>query len=126
MLEPEIQQLLDKYPFLSFVVYGGNDYIGIIQNYDEVITTIYDYSAIKTSEERQKFISLAETWWWESNRLIPINVFLKQDWRQFKDILKTFNSKDVVIRYGPHLSLKSLSQKRTKRRAITLVRKPIS
>jgi len=125
VLEPEIQQLLDKYPFLSFVVYGGNDYIGIIQNYDEVITTIYDYSSIKTQQERIKFLELAETWWWESNRLIPINVFLKQDWKHYKENLKTFNSKDVVIRYGPYLSLKSLSQKRTKRRAITLVRKPM-
>ena len=123
VLEPEIQQLLDKYPFLSYVVYGGNDYIGIIQNYDEVITTIYDYSSLKTREDRQLFIDLAETWWWESNRMIPINVFLKQDWYQYKGCLKTFNSKDVVIRYGPQLSLKSLSQKRTKRRAITLVRK---
>ena len=123
MLEPEIQQLLDKYPFLSFVVYGGNDYIGIIQNYDEVITTIYDYSALKTSEERLRFIELADSWWWESNRMIPINVFLKADWQQFKHCLKTFNSKDVTIQYGPYLSLKDLSKKRTKRRAITLVRK---
>lgn len=123
MIEEEFQQLLDKYPFLSYVVYGGNDYIGIIQNYDEVITTIYDYSALKASEERLNFIELAETWWWESNRMIPINVFLKQEWYRFKPYLKTFNSKDVVIQYGPHLSLKDLSKKRTKRRAITLVRK---
>ena len=123
MLEPEIQQLLDKYPFLSFVVYGGNDYIGIIQNYDEVITTIYDYSSLKSKEERLLFLDLAETWWWESNRMIPINVFLKSEWAQYKKYLKTFNSKDVTIQYGPYLSLKDLSKKRTKRRAITLVRK---
>lgn len=123
VLEPEIQQLLDKYPFLSFVVYGGNDYIGIIQNYDEVITTIYDYSSLKTQEERIKFIELADSWWWESNRMIPINVFLKQEWHRYKPCLKTFNSKDVTIKYGPYLSLKDLTKKRTKRRAITLVRK---
>jgi len=122
--DKHFQQLLDKYPFLSYVVYGGNDYIGIIQNYDEVITTLYDYSALKTSEERLRFLELADSWWWESNRLIPINVFLKHEWKVYKGCLKTFNSKDVVIKYGPQLSLKSLSIKRTKRRAITLVRKP--
>jgi hypothetical protein len=125
VLESEIQQLLDKYPFLSFVVYGGNDYIGIIQNYDEIITTLYDYSAIKAKDERLLFLELADTWWWESNRMIPINVFIKQEWLRYRPILKTFNSKDVIIKYGPYLSLKDLSKKRTKRRAITLVRKPM-
>ena len=120
----KFHQLLDKYPFLSYVVYGGNDYIGIIQNYDEIITTLYDYSALKSPEERLQFLELADSWWWESNRLMPINVFLKNDWKVFKVFLKTFNSKDVVIKYGPQLSLKNLSLKRTKRRAITLVRKP--
>ena len=121
--DQDFKQLLDQYPFLSYVVYGGNDYIGIIQNHDELITAIYDYSSVTTQEERIKFLELADTWWWESNRMIPINIFLKQDWFRFKTVLRTFNSKDVVVKYGPHLSLKDLSKKRTKRRAITLVRK---
>lgn len=123
MSDQDFKQLLDQYPFLSYVVYGGNDYIGIIQNHDELITAIYDYSSVTTQEERIKFLELADTWWWESNRMIPINIFLKQDWFRFKTVLRTFNSKDVVVKYGPHLSLKDLSKKRTKRRAITLVRK---
>jgi len=121
--DQDFKQLLDQYPFLSYVVYGGNDYIGIIQNHDELITAIYDYSSVNTKEERIKFLELADTWWWESNRMIPINIFLKQDWFRFKSVLRTFNSKDVILKYGPHLSLRDLSKKRTKRRAITLVRK---
>ena len=39
-MEDNIKHLLDQYPFLSYVTYGGNDYIGIIQNSDELITTI--------------------------------------------------------------------------------------
>lgn len=123
MSDQDFKQLLDQYPFLSYVVYGGNDYIGIIQNHDELITAIYDYSSVNTKEERIKFLELADTWWWESNRMIPINIFLKQDWFRFKSVLRTFNSKDVILKYGPHLSLRDLSKKRTKRRAITLVRK---
>ena len=123
MVEPDYAELLKKYPFLTYLVYGGNDYIGVIQNLDEVITTIYDYGALRTLEQKQQFLDLAETWWWESNRLIPINVFLKSEWQQFRPILKTMNSKDVNIKFGPQVSLKEIAAKRSKRRSITLVRK---
>jgi len=123
MDEPDYQQLLKKYPFLTYLVYGGNEYIGVIQNLDEVITTIYDYGALRTLEQKQQFLELAETWWWESNRLIPINVFLKSEWSPFRTVVKTMNSKDVEIKFGPQVSLKEIAAKRSKRRSITLVRK---
>lgn len=119
----EYQKLLDQFPFLTLLTYGGNEYVGIVQNIDDVVTTIYDYSALKTEEDKRKFIELAEAWWWESNRQIPINIFLKTDWVNFRFTLKTFNSKDVVIKYGPALSLKETAQKRSKRRSITLIRR---
>jgi hypothetical protein len=123
MVEPGYTELLKKYPFLTYLVYGGNEYIGVIQNLDEVITTIYDYGALKTLDQKQQFLELAEMWWWESNRLIPINVFLKQEWTPFRAVVKTMNSKDVEIRFGPQVSLKEIAAKRSKRRSITLVRK---
>jgi len=123
MDEPDYQQLLKQYPFLTYLVYGGNEYIGVIQNLDEVITTIYDYGALRTLEQKQQFLELAETWWWESNRLIPINVFLKAEWTPFRNVVKTMNSKDVEIKFGPQVSLKEIAAKRSKRRSITLVRK---
>jgi hypothetical protein len=117
------QSLLDNYPFLSFLTYGGNEYIGIIQNIDDVITSVYDYSALRNQEQKKLYLELGEIWWWESNRLVPINIFLKTDWANFRFTLKTFNSKDVELKYGPALSLKEAVQKRTKRRSITLVRR---
>jgi hypothetical protein len=108
---------------LTYLIYGGNEYIGVIQNLDEVITTIYDYGALRTLEQKQQFLELAETWWWESNRLIPINVFLKAEWTPFRTVVKTMNSKDVEIKFGPQVSLKEIAAKRSKRRSITLVRK---
>jgi len=123
MVEPDYTELLKMYPFLTYLVYGGNDYIGVIQNLDEVITTIYDYGALRTVEQKQQFLELAETWWWESNRLIPINVFLKAEWTPFRAVVKTMNSKDVDIKFGPHVSLREIAAKRSKRRSITLVRK---
>lgn len=122
-MEDNIKHLLDQYPFLSYVTYGGNDYIGIIQNSDELITTIYDYALLKGLEQKSRFLDLADQWWWESNRLVPINVFLKQDWVEFRVCLKTFNSKDVSIKHGPYVSLKEIASKRSKRRSITLIRK---
>ena len=123
MVEPDYTELLKKYPFLTYLIYGGNEYIGVIQNLDEVITTIYDYGALKTMDQKQQFLELAEMWWWESNRLIPINVFLKAEWTPFRAVIKTMNSKDVEIKFGPQVSLKEIAAKRSKRRSITLVRK---
>jgi hypothetical protein len=119
----EIKQLLEKYPYLTYLIYGGNEYVGIIQNCDEQITTIYDFGSLKTTDQKQRFLNLGEVWWWESNRIIPINVFLKNDWFDFKFCVKTMNSKDVSIKMGPQVSLKDMAAKRSKRRSITLVRR---
>lgn len=123
MVETNYEELLKQYPFLTYLIYGGNEYIGVIQNLDEVITTMYDYGALRSIDQKRQFLELAETWWWESNRLIPINVFLKEDWIPFRSVVKTMNSKDVEIKYGPHVSLREIAAKRSKRRSITLVRK---
>lgn len=122
-MEPNYTQLLQKYPFLTYLVYGGNDYIGVVQNVDDLITTIYDYGCLKTLDQKEQFLALAETWWWESNRLVPINVFLREEWIGFKPALKTMNTKDVQIKFGPYVSLREIANKRSKRRSITLVRK---
>lgn len=123
-MEDHYKELLDKYPFISVIAYGGIDYVGVIQNTDAVVTTIYDFSILKSKEQKQRFLDFAEQWWWESNRLIPINVFLKTDWLEFKPCLKVLNSKNVEIKYGPHVSLNDISSKKSKRKSITLVRKP--
>ena len=122
-MEDSHKILLDQYPFMSFLTYGGNEYIGVVQNADEFITTIYDFAALRTIEQKTVFLAMADQWWWESNRLIPINVFLKQDWVEFRVCLKTFNSKDVIIQHGPYVSLREIAAKRSKRRSITLIRK---
>jgi len=119
----EIKQLLSQYPFITYLIYGGNEYIGIIQNSDEQITTMYDYGSLRSEDQKRKFLDLGEQWWWESNRMIPINVFLKQDWLEFKFCVKTMNSKDVNIKIGPQINLKEMAAKRSKRRSITLIRK---
>jgi hypothetical protein len=122
-VDDRYKNLLNQYPFISFITYGGNDYIGIVQNADEIITTVYDFGLLKDESLKKMFLQLGETWWWESNRLIPINVFLKQDWALFRHCLRTMNSKDVEIKMGPYVSLKEMATKRSKRKSITLIRK---
>ncbi len=122
-MDDQLKEFIKKYPFISYVVYGGNEYIGIIQNVDDVLTTVYDFGSLRTEQEKAVFLNLGDQWWWESNRTIPINVFLRQDWSPFRYCLKTMNSRDVEIKFGPYVSLKEIAAKKTKRRSIVLVRK---
>lgn len=116
-------KLADKYPFITLCVYASTEYVGIIQNKDDAITTIYDFGSIQDMELKRQFLELANVWWWESNRSIPINIFLKSDWDPFKDYLKTFVNKDLEILHGPACSLIDIARKKSKRKSITLVRR---
>jgi len=116
-------QLAEKYPFITLCRYATTEYVGIIQNQDEAITTIYDFGAIQDVVAKRVFLDLANIWWWESNRTIPINIFLKGDWDQFRPYIRTFTNRDLVILHGPVCSLAEMSRRRSKRKSITLVRR---
>jgi hypothetical protein len=116
-------KLADKYPFITLCVYASTEYVGIVQNQDDLVTTIYDFGSIQDLDTKRQFLELANVWWWESNRSIPINIFLKTDWEPFKVYLKTFVNKDLEILHGPVCSLIDISRKKSKRKSITLVRR---
>jgi len=116
-------KLADKYPFITLCVYASSEYVGIIQNKDDAITTIYDFGSIQDADLKREFLELANVWWWESNRSIPINIFLKSEWDPFKIYLKTFVNKDLEIVHGPVCSLVDMARKKSKRKSITLVRR---
>jgi len=121
MLTRDIQE---NFPFLSVVTYGGNEYVGIIINQDASVTSIYVYTELVSHQEQAKFLKLGSVWWWESNRLIPINIFLKNEMDLFRYTIVTMNSKDVRVMIGPCVNLSNLSIKRVKRKSVQLVRKP--
>ena len=116
-------KIAEKYPFITFCTYAGNEYIGVVQNRDDAVTTIYDFGNIQHADLKKLFLELANTWWWESNRSIPINIFLKQDWEIFRPYLRTFINKDLEILHGPATSLADIARKKSKRKSITLVRR---
>ena len=116
-------KLTEKYPFISWCVYADIEYVGIIQNRDDTVTTIYDFAALVDHQDKLDFLELGNTWWWESNRSIPINIFLRHDWDRFRFTLRTFNNKDLNVVHGPICSLSDIARKKTKRKSITLVRR---
>ena len=120
-LRDNIQEQL---PFISVLHYGEDEYVGIIVNQDQFVTSFYDLAMIKTLDERTGLLEIGEIWWWESNRQIPINIFCRREIEPFKYAIKTFNSKDVRIILGPVVNLMNMTLKRVKRKSVQLVRTP--
>lgn len=123
MSDDFFKKLSENHPFITICTYSNQDYVGIIQNRDDTVTSIYDYGAIIEPELRARFLELGDIWWWESNRSIPINIFLKAEWMIFKPYIKTFNNKGLDIIHGPVVSMSELIKKRSKRKSITLVKR---
>jgi hypothetical protein len=119
------ENLKENFPFISVVTHVDQEYVGIIINQDSQVTSIYDYAAIKSDEEKSLFLELGEAWWWESNRQIPINIFLNKEILSFRYAIKNFSTKDIKVVVGPCTSLNDIIVKRIKRKSITLVRRAL-
>ena len=118
------KDIKENFPFISVVTYGGQEYVGIIINQDQYVTSMYNYSALRTTEEKTHLLDMGAAWWWESNRMIPINIFLRNEMDMFSYSIMTMNSKDVKVTMGPTVNLNNLAIKRVKRKQVQLVKKP--
>lgn len=118
-----LNEIQEKFPFLTGLRYQNQEFIGIIQNSDDKIISFYDYESIRSPEEKKQFLEHGETWWWESNRLLPVNIFLQGQMTPFRYCMKTIVNKDVEVLFGPVTSLNNIMKKRIKKRQIQLVRK---
>ena len=116
--------LRDKFPFLSLIKKGDMEFVGIVQNQDNNVISFYDYGRLMQPQDKMRYLKCGEIWWYESNRKMPINKFLKAEFKYFRTTLVTLNSKDVEIVEGPTVRLSDISKKRVKRRTIQLVRRP--
>ena len=119
-----LKDIENNLPYISVIHYGGNEYVGIIINQDQYVTSMYVYTLLHTEPEKELLLELGDTWWWESNRLIPINIFLGGEMERFKYAIMTMNSKDVKVTIGPCVNLNNLAIKRVKRKSVQLVKKP--
>lgn len=118
-----LKDIEKNFPFISVVAYGGSEYVGIISNQDQYVTCMYVYENLKTVEHKQLLLELGEIWWWESNRMIPINIFLRKEIDPIRYSLMSMNTKDTRISIGPTVNLNNLALKRVKRKSVQLIRK---
>lgn len=124
-MNPETLKLLqEKFPFLTIIKYLNKDYIGIMQNSDNQFVSVYVLDMNLTQDTKKEFLNCGETWWWESNRTIPINLFLRERFKPFKTCLKTFARKETIIVEGPIVSMLDLINKKLKKRTVQLVKIP--
>jgi hypothetical protein len=122
-MDDNIKDLLDKFPFLSYGTMNGVEYIGMVQNADSQLLSMYLLKEIPTEKLRHEFIECGNEWWWGSNRQIPINIFLKDRFLPFRPFLKHFSRKDFNLEAGPVVSLQEIIARRVRKRQITLVRR---
>lgn len=118
-----LKDIEENFPYVSVVAYGGQEYVGVIANQDQWVTTMYVYTNLKEDKDKELLLDLGEVWWWESNRMIPINIFLRQEIEQLKRCMITMNTKDVKILIGHCVNINSLSNKRVKRKSVQLIKK---
>jgi hypothetical protein len=121
-IDNAITVILEKFPFLSYGSFCDDHYLGIIQNADNQLVSLYDLNAMP-QEVRNRFLVMGEQWWWESNRQIPIHIFLKERFRIFRPYLKHFSRKEFELKAGPSVSLQETIARRVRKRQITLLRK---
>jgi len=119
----QYQELLEKFPFLTLATYANYEYVGIIQNIDNNVVSMYLYEKIRTTEDRKLFLDLGNEWWWETNRQIPINIIMGTRFKPFRESLVTFTVKDFEILHGPSVCLRDIIQKRVKRKNVQLIRR---
>ena len=55
----QLSTLSERYPFITLCVYANVEYVGIIQNRDEAITTIYDFGILQDPALKHVFLELA-------------------------------------------------------------------
>lgn len=109
-------------PFVTVLQNDGVTYIGIIKIKSKQYTTLYCFDKMDTSLQ-QELMEIAQNWWWQSNRLIPVCLFFQEEMEKFEDYTQRFDTNSVNFVCGPVISLSDLPTKRIKRRNVALKKK---
>ena len=117
------EELQEKFPFLTGIEFSQEEFVGIVQNKYAQILSFYDIEKCRNDEEKKVLLELGDLWGWESNRLLPIDVFLFQEMQEFRHCLRTFVLKETEVLFGPVTSMQNILKKRIKRRTVQLVKK---
>lgn len=116
--------ILENFPFLTILRYLDVEYIGIVTDSDSETTSFYPFSESMNKSEKDLFIKLGLTWWWETNRKLPISIALYNSWKPLIKFSTNFITKEVIYIAGRELpSIQKTLFVKTKRKNIKL-RKP--
>ena len=119
----DLHDVQNNYPFLTRIKVAKEGYLGIVQNCDEKVLSIYNYEQIPTYQ-RSVFLEHGKSWWWESNRKLPINIFIGESFAPFRPYLVSFSLKECEVVFGPTVQLSDLtSAKRIRRKTVQLIRR---
>jgi len=116
-------ELQDKFPFLTGLLFNEKEFVGIVQNQDAQIISFYDIERCRNDAHKKLMLEYGDLWWWESNRQLPIDIFLFKEMQELQYTLRTFMLKETDISFGPVTSMQNILKKRIKRRSIQLVKK---
>jgi len=56
-----LKDIENNLPYISVVHYGGNEYVGIIINQDQYVTSMYVYTLLHTEPEKEQLLELGDT-----------------------------------------------------------------
>ncbi len=107
--------LQEQLPFLSACRVHGIEYIGIIVVSGKNYTSMYTLTTIEDTLLKKQLIEAGTKWWWQSNRNIPIDVFMPEQMKRFENHKLRFITKDYEHLWGPSVLLSRLPTKRIKR-----------
>jgi len=115
-------EIQTSHPFLSLITVAKQEIIGIIQNCDSKVMSIYVFELLP-AELKPKFLEYGANWWWESNRKIPINIFIGSEFVKFRPYLRTYSMKEIKVNFGPVIRLSDFAEsKRIRRKTVQLLR----
>lgn len=121
-MDNNYEQYLERLPFLTYGQAHGEEYIGIMIVRSKAFTSMYVLNHVQQADLKKELLEIGEKWWWQSNRNIPISVFLAEPLQKFSFCKRTFVSKDFEVMAGPTVSILKLPTKRIKR--CTTILKP--
>lgn len=107
------------YPFITVIEHDDRVYYGIIKIKSKQYISLYCFQEMSASDQEDLF-ELGKQWWWQSNRLIPISLYMQEEMERFEFCVKRFNTDSVKLITGPLISLSDLPTKRVKRRNLAL------
>lgn len=94
--------------------------VGIVKIKTKQFITFYDFSKIKNQSDKKELLSFAALWWSQSNRTIPISIFIKNDIEKFEAFTTRIDADSFELIHGPLVSISDIPRKRIKRRNVAL------